>query len=195
MDKDGVKVRVMGTDDLPTTRSDGAIVKEIDDTRLSILPDETSFETEHEVALNLTPTEPIVGGPIVKPLMVIVTADALITAPEVVITTAVADAALHVAFKPATLLAPEATEGTEEDAKKLAGYDKVKELPKGIRQEGEKATVTETDEVPDTRSEAAMLNVDNVILPQSRISHRDIADKAATATGPLLRLVVVPSPT
>jgi hypothetical protein len=129
MDKDGVKVRVMGTDDLPTTRSDGAIVKETDDTRLTILPDETSFETEHEVALNLTPTEPIVGGPIVKPLMVRVTADALITAPEVVITTAVADAALHVAFKPATLLAPEATEGTEEDTKKLAGYDKVKELP------------------------------------------------------------------
>ena len=129
MDRCGVNARVMGTEDLPTTRSDGAIVKETDETRLTIIPDDTSFEIEHEVARNLTPTEPIVGGPIVKPLMVIVNEDALIAAPEVVITTAVADVALHVAIKPATLLAPEATEGTEEDAKKLAGYDRVKELP------------------------------------------------------------------
>jgi hypothetical protein len=59
-----------------------------------------------------------------------------------------------------------------------------------MRQEGEKATVTETDEVPDTRSEAAMLNVDKEILPQARISQRDVADKEETFTGVVFSYVV-----
>ena len=85
-------------------------------------PDETFDEVGHKLFRNATPTEPAVGGPIVKPLMVIVTtANALIEAPEVVITTALADVAPHVAVRRATLLAPEATVGTTETAKKLAG--------------------------------------------------------------------------
>ena len=60
-------------------------------------------------------------GPIVIPLMVIVNADALMEAPEIVITTAVEEVALHVAARPETLLAPAATVGVMEGAKKFEG--------------------------------------------------------------------------
>ncbi len=164
----GVKEREMDTEDLPTTRSEYAMVKEADDTRAEMLPDDTALDVVgHKLFRKLTPTEPAVGGPIVKPPMVIVTtAEALIPAPEVVIVTAVAEVAPHVAVDPATLLAPETTVGTTEEAKKLAGYERVKVLPDTMRKDGEKTRVTGTDTLPDTRSEAATLKLDNEIVGQ-----------------------------
>ena len=118
----GVKSREMGTEDLPTTRSEETILKATDMTRNPIPPDETAFENEHSLSCNFTLTEPVVGGPIVKPPMVTVTADhAMMAAPKVVITTEVADVALHVALKPGTLLAFNATDGMMLDAKKFKG--------------------------------------------------------------------------
>jgi hypothetical protein len=162
-----VKVRVMGTEDLPATRSEEAMVNETDEIGESMLPDDTAMEVGHRNFRKLTRTAPAVGGPIVKPPMVMVTTAAeLIEAPEVVITTAVADVAPHVAVKPATLLAPEATVGTTDDAKKLAGYERVKALPIGRREEEEKTRVRGTDDLPENRSEDAMPNIDTVMLKQ-----------------------------
>jgi hypothetical protein len=60
--------------------------------------------------------------PMVKLLIVIVnTDDGLMEAPEIVKTTAVADVALHTAERPETLLAPAATVGVTDAAKKLDG--------------------------------------------------------------------------
>ncbi len=59
--------------------------------------------------------------PIVIPLIVIVNANALMEAPEVVMNTAVEKVALHVAARPETLLAPAATVGVMEEAKKFKG--------------------------------------------------------------------------
>ena len=118
----GVKARETETEVLPTMRSEEAMVNETDETRgKRIPPDDTAFEIEHAFARNLTSTEPAVAAPIVKPLIVTVKADAGMAAPDVVIVTAVAEVAPHDAVKPATLLAPEATEGTTEDAKKFTG--------------------------------------------------------------------------
>ncbi len=156
-------------EDLPTTRSEGAMVKETDKTRETMLPDDTVLEGGHKSFRKFTFTAPAVGGPIVKPPMVIVTtAAALIEAPEVVIATAVADVAPHVAVKPATLLAPEATVGTTEDAKKLDGYERTKELPGDRREEGEKTRVRGTDALPDIRSEAAMPKPETEIPKQGK---------------------------
>jgi hypothetical protein len=138
------------------------MVKDADKTRETMLPDDTVLEVVgHKPFRKFTFTAPAVGGPIVKPPMVIVTTvAALMKAPEIVIETAVADVAPHVAVKPATLLAPEATVGTTEDAKKLGGYERTKELPGVIREEGEKTRVRGTDALPATRSEAAMPNTE-----------------------------------
>ena len=163
-----VKESEIGTGDLPTTRSEGAMVKETDETReAKMLPDDTVLEDGQKPFRKLTFTAPAVGGPIVKPPMVIVTTAAeLIKSPEVVIATAVADVAPHVAVKPATLLAPEATVGTTEDAKKLEGYERDKTLPGNRRREGKKPRVRGTDDMPETRSETAMLNIETEILKQ-----------------------------
>jgi len=59
--------------------------------------------------------------PIVIPLMVIENTDALMEAPEIVITTVVEEVALHAAARPETLLAPVATVGVMEEAKKFEG--------------------------------------------------------------------------
>ncbi len=60
--------------------------------------------------------------PMVKPLTVMVnTAEGLMEAPEIVQTTAVVDVALHTAARPETLLAPAATVGVTDGAKKLDG--------------------------------------------------------------------------
>ncbi len=156
----------IGTEGLPTTRSEGTMVKDTDETRETILPDDTVLEVGHKPFRKLTFTAPAVGGPIVKPPMVIVTTAAALTkAPEVVIVTAVADVAPQVAAKPTTLLAPEATVGTTEDAKKLGGYERTKELP-GNRREGEKTRVRGTDDLPETRSEAAIPNMEREMLKQ-----------------------------
>ena len=160
-----VKESKIGTGDLPTTRSEGAMVKETDETRETMLPDDTVFEDKHRPFRKLTLTAPAVGGPIVKPPMVIVTtAAALIKAPEVVIATAVADVAPHVAVIPGTLLAPEATVGTTEDAKKLDGYERSKMLPGNRRKEGEKTRVRGTEDLPEIRSETAIPKRETEIL-------------------------------
>ncbi len=162
-----VKESEIGTGDLPTTRSEWAMVKETDETRETMLPDDTVLEVGHKAFRKLTFTAPAVGGPIVKPPMVIVTTAAeLIKAPEVVIATAVADVAPHVAVIPGTLLAPDATVGTTEDAKKMDGYERTNEFPDNRYKEGEKTRVRGTDDLPETRSETAMTNMETEILEQ-----------------------------
>ena len=60
--------------------------------------------------------------PIVNPLIVTVNTDrGLIEAPEIVMITQVMEVALHTAVKPETLLAPAATVGMTNGAKKLEG--------------------------------------------------------------------------
>jgi hypothetical protein len=60
--------------------------------------------------------------PIVSPLIVIVHSDKEATdEPAIVITQAVAEMTLHVAVRPGTLLAPAATMGVVDEAKKLEG--------------------------------------------------------------------------
>jgi hypothetical protein len=160
-----VKESEIGTEDLPTTRSEGAMVKETDETRVKMPPDDTVLEVGHDPFRKLTFTAPAVRGPIMKPPMVIVTtAAALIEAPEVVIATAVADVAPYVAVKPATLLAPEATVGTTEDAKKLDGYERAKKVPEDMREEGAKTRVRGTDDLQGIRSEAEITNMETEML-------------------------------
>jgi hypothetical protein len=117
----GMNARVTDTGALPTTRSEEAIENETKEMRETMPPDDTELDMEHVPILNLTSTEPAVGAPIVKPLMVTVNSDAGMIEPDVVSVTAVAEVALQDAEKPATLLAPEAIAGTTEDAKKLKG--------------------------------------------------------------------------
>ena len=117
----GVKARVMGTDDLPAMRSDDAIVKDTDEIPIKMPPDDTEFDIGQQFTCNLTPTVPAVGAPIVNPPMVIVNADALMAAPEIVIMTAVEEVMLQVAVKPALLLEPAAAVGVRDGAKKLEG--------------------------------------------------------------------------
>ncbi len=125
-----VKANDTGTKDLPTMRSEEAMIKETDETEVKIPPDATACDNEHMLVRNLISTEPVVFGPIVNPPMVIVKAtDADKAAPEVVITTAVAEVAPHKADNPNALLAPEATDGTTPDAKKLEGYKRLMTLP------------------------------------------------------------------
>jgi hypothetical protein len=82
-------------------------------------PDDTEFDIEQKFTCNLTPTEPAVTAPIVNPPMVMVNADALMAAPEIVIMTAVEEVVLQVAVKPALLLEPAAAVGVREGTKKL----------------------------------------------------------------------------
>jgi hypothetical protein len=59
----------------------------------------------------------------------VTTADAAIPKPEVVMTTSVAAVTPHVADRLATLLAPEAAAGINDDAKQSTEYEIVKMLP------------------------------------------------------------------
>jgi hypothetical protein len=193
----GVNAIVIDTGALPTMRSAEAMVKETEETRDKMLPDDSVFDIGHKFARNATPTEPVVGGPIVKPLIVMVNAEAGMAAPDVVITTAVAEVAPHVAVKAVTLLAPRATEGTTEDAKKLEGYERVRVLPELIDADGENTRVTETDDFSATRSIEEMTKDEKEMLPQIFFSsQREAAPllKPTTPTG-VFRLIVVPSPT
>ena len=74
-----------------------------------------------EDVCTLIPTAPAVTAPIMNPFIVTVNADAPIVAPDVVITTDVAVVGLHVTVSPATLLAPDATLGVIDEAKKPEG--------------------------------------------------------------------------
>ena len=69
----------------------------------------------------LIPTAFTVGNTVENPVIVTVNADVPIVAPEVVITNDVAVVAPHVAVSPATLLAPDATVGVTDGAKKPDG--------------------------------------------------------------------------
>ena len=85
-------------------------------------PDATAEDaTVSTDVCTLIPTAFTVGNPIENPLIVIVNADEPIVAPDVVITTDVAVVAPHVAVSPATLLAPDATVGVTDGAKKPDG--------------------------------------------------------------------------
>ena len=81
----GVNAIVIDTETLPTMRSAEAMLKETEETRKIMLPDDRVFDIRHKFkfAHNATPTEPVVGGPIVKPLMVMVNAEAGMAAPDV----------------------------------------------------------------------------------------------------------------
>ena len=88
----------------------------------SIGPEETEADaTVSDEVCTLIPTAPAVTAPIVNPLIVTVKAEVLMDAPDVVITKDVAVVALQVAVSPATLLAPAATMGVTEEAKKPEG--------------------------------------------------------------------------
>jgi hypothetical protein len=167
-----VKANETGTKDLPTTRSEEAMARETDETAEKIPPDATACEKEHMLVRNLTSTEPVVFGPIVNPRMVIVNAtDAFMVAPEVVITTAVAEVAPHAAVNPGTLLEPEATDGTTPDAKKLEGYNKLTTLPDKMNRAGMNNRVMETEDLPEIRSDKAILKdkgYEMLQIPESR---------------------------
>ena len=68
--------------------------------------------------------------------MVMVNADALMAAPEIVIITAVEEVALQVAVKLVTLLEPAAAVGVTDEAKKLEGNLRVIVLPDKMGTEG-----------------------------------------------------------
>ena len=93
-----------------------------------------------------------VSDPMVKPRIVTVNNAAPIVAPDVVITTDVALVAPHVAVNPAKLLAPSDTLGAIDEAKKPAGYNRVKVPPEGIGVAGVKVNVTVTHTLDITRS-------------------------------------------
>ena len=65
---------------------------------------------------------PAVKPPMVKPVIVMTSADAGMTAPAVVMTTEVALVVLHAPVSPATLLLPAATVGVTDARKKSKGY-------------------------------------------------------------------------
>ena len=88
--------------------------------------------------------------------MVMVNADALMAAPEIVIIKAVEEVALQVAVKFGTLLEPAAAVGVTPEAKKLEGNVRVIVLPDDMETEGEKTRVMGTSALPVIRSEEAI---------------------------------------
>ncbi len=129
--------------------------------------------------------------------MVMVNADALIAAPEIVIIKAVKEVALQVAVKFGTLLEPAAAVGVTAEAKKLEGNVRVIVLPDEMEAEGEKASVMGTTALPAVRSEEEIPKVERYMLhPENAeaVSQSLLAKILATETG-VSRLVVVPSPT
>ena len=152
-----VKLKVTGTQDKRTTRSDEAIENVTEVTCKEMSPDATAVDaTVSDDVCTTTPTAPGVAAPIVSPLIVKVNADAPIVAPDVVITTEVAEVAPQVAVSPATLLAPGATVGVTEDAKKPEGYVSVMVPPEEIGKNGENPRMTGTEDCPAMRSDEAM---------------------------------------
>ena len=96
--------------------------------------------------------------------MVMVNADALMAAPEIVIITAVEEVALQVAAKFGTLLEPAAAVGVTAGAKKLTGNVRVIVLPDEMGTGGVKTRVMVTSALPATRSEEKMPKVENNML-------------------------------
>ena len=151
----------------------------------------------------LLTSEPL--DPIVSPLSVNVNAEAPIVAPDVVMTTDVAVVAPHVAVSPATLLAPAATAGVTDGAKKPEGYVSVMVPPTPTDPPtvvvNEK--VAEAPVLPATRSDAAISKEGLVtrppILPE--LAPEDGVGSALVATmmpvaspavaAPMVRLLTV----
>jgi hypothetical protein len=100
---------------------------------------------------------PAVKPPIVKPVIVMTSADAGMTAPAVVMMTEVALVVLHLPVSPATLLLPAATAGVMDGAKKPEGYVSVTVLPGRTGVFGVKPNVTGTPIFPAFRSEDAIV--------------------------------------
>ena len=118
----GVNTRVTLTAVLPATRSQSEMVRETSTGAERMDPDETKVDDRVSLdVFTLTPTAPAVAAPIASPLIVTVNAVVPIVAPDVVITNDVAVVAPHVAVSPATLLAPDATVGVTDGAKKPEG--------------------------------------------------------------------------
>jgi hypothetical protein len=114
-----VKESEIGTEDLPTTRSEGAIVKETDETREKMLPDATDVEAVLSALVCTLTSPPAVAAPKVKPESVTVTAVlAASVVPEVVMTMEVAPGA---AMGPREAPPDTAPLGVAVVAKKLAG--------------------------------------------------------------------------
>ena len=130
-----------------------------------MLPDSTACDAiSSDDVCTVTCRPPAVGYPNVNPFNVTVNADEDgIAAPAVVMTTEVAVVALHVAFKPATLLPPAATMGVTDGAKKPEGYVSVMVPPAGTRFAAVKPTVTGTDVLPALRSCAKINKVRSVM--------------------------------
>ncbi len=85
-----------------------------------VMPAEGSGSTEVCTVIPSATFAPLM--PIVNPVIVIENAEeGLMEAPEIEMTTAVTDVALHIATRPETLLAPAATVGVTVGAKKLDG--------------------------------------------------------------------------
>ena len=100
---------------------------------------------------------PAVKPPMVKPVIVMTSADEGMTAPAVVMTTEVALVVLHVPVSPATLLLPAATVGVMDGAKKPEGYVSVKVPPGGTGTDGVKLSVATAVVFPALRSKAETL--------------------------------------
>ena len=129
-----------------------------------MLPDSTACDAiSSDDVCTVTYRPPAVGYPNVNPFNVTVNADEDgIAAPAVVMTTEVAVVALHVAFKPATLL-PAATMGVTDGAKKPEGYVSVRVPPAGTRFAAVNPTVTGTEILPALRSPAKIKKVRSVM--------------------------------
>ena len=124
-----------------------------------MLPEATAVDGSKSVEVCTdTPTSPPVKPPMVKPVMVITTADGGMIAPAVVMTTDVALVALHVPVSPATLLLPAATLGVTDAAKKPEGYVSVIVAPGGTAFNGVNPSVTGTPAFPAFLSDEAMEN-------------------------------------
>ena len=107
--------------------------------------------------------EPGVAAPIVKPLMVTLKAATLpILPPDVVSTTAVLLVAPQVMFRPLILLAPGATTGVTNGAKKSDGYVKTMVPPDGMADTGEIDNVTSTFVFPAMRSEGDIVKYEYI---------------------------------
>ena len=133
---------------------------------------------------------PAVKPPMVKPVIVMTSADEGMTAPAVVMTTEVALVVLHVPVSPATLLLPAATVGVMDGAKKPEGYVSVMVPPGAIlpNTDGVKLRVTATSCLPDLRSKAAIMKENargRVRKPTMRPTLR-INKHAKTSTKPSL---------
>jgi hypothetical protein len=152
-----------------------------------MLPDVTLFESKHcdgSYWRNWTFKVAFIAGPMAKPLIVMENADNPMFAPKMVIFTDEAEVALQAAVRPITLLAPDATLGMTDGAKKWKGYTRVRMLPDKIGNIEKKPKVTETGDLPDILSEDLMSKVDKFKVLWHRLAfQRSETDCKSNTTG------------